>query len=41
MKTEFVRSGRGYDVFINNLFVLWVVGSKRNAEKELEIYLKE
>jgi hypothetical protein len=41
MKTEFVKSGRGHDVFINNQFAFWVIGSKRNAEKELEIHLKE
>ena len=40
MKTEITKSGKGHDVFINNTFAFWVIGSKRNAEKELKQHLK-
>ncbi len=36
MKTEIKKSGKGHDIFINDNFVMWVIGSKKNAEKELK-----
>ncbi|WP_256444571.1 hypothetical protein [Tenacibaculum finnmarkense] len=35
------KKGKGHDVFINNQWHMWITGSKRNARKELEIYLKQ
>ena len=40
MKIEIIKSGKGHDVFINNGFVFWVIGSKKNAKKELKSHLK-
>jgi hypothetical protein len=40
MKTEIIKKGKGHDIFINGQWVLWVIGSKRNAEKEMKKYLK-
>ena len=40
MKTEIIKQGKGHDVFINSQFVFWVIGTKRGAKKELELYLK-
>ena len=37
---QFKKNGKGYDVFINGVWVMWVIGSKKNAEKELKILLK-
>lgn len=36
MKTEIRKSGKGYDIYINGDWVMWVIGSKKNAQKELE-----
>ena len=36
MKTEIKKNGKGHDTFINGEFVMWVIGSKANAEKELK-----
>ena len=36
MKTEIKKSGKGHDIYINGEWVMWVIGSKKNAEKELE-----
>ena len=41
MKVEIKKNGKGHNVFINNDFIFWVIGSKKNAEKELKLYLKE
>ena len=36
MKTEIRKSGKGHDIYINGEWVVWVIGSKKNAQKELE-----
>lgn len=36
MKTEIRKSGKGHDIYINGDWVMWVIGSKKNAQKELE-----
>lgn len=36
MKTEIKKKGKGHDVFINGEWKMWVIGSKRNAKKELK-----
>jgi hypothetical protein len=36
MKTEIRKSGKGHDIYINGEWVMWVIGSKKNAQKELE-----
>ena len=36
MKTEIKKSGKGHDFYINGEWVMWVIGSKKNAQKELE-----
>lgn len=36
MKTVFKKSGKGHDIYINGEWVMWVIGSKKNAQKELE-----
>lgn len=36
MKTEIKKSGKGHDIYINGDWVMWVIGSKKNAQKELE-----
>jgi|TARA_R110001592_G_scaffold244997_1_gene506336 hypothetical protein len=36
MKTEIKKSGKGHDIYINGEWVMWVIGSKKNAQKELE-----
>jgi len=41
METEIKKNGKGHDIYINGGWVMWVVGSKRNANKELKIYLKK
>ena len=40
MKTEIIKKDKGHDIFINDNWVMWVIGSKKNAQKELNIYLK-
>lgn len=40
MKTDIVKKGKGHDVFVDGDFAFWVIGSKKNAQKELEIYLR-
>ncbi len=34
MKTEIRKSGKGHDIYINGEWVMWVIGSKKNAQKE-------
>lgn len=41
MKTEIKKKFNGHDIYINDNFVMWVIGSKRNAQKELQKYFKE
>jgi hypothetical protein len=41
MKTDIVKNGKGHDIFVNDQWVTWVIGSKNNAEKELKTYLKK
>lgn len=40
MKSRFVKNNKGHDVFINDQWVMWIIGSIKNAKKELEKYLK-
>jgi len=40
MKSRFEKKLNGHDIFINDKWVAWVIGSIRNAKKELEIILK-
>ena len=40
MKTEIIKKDKGHDIFLNGGWVMWVIGSKRNAQKELDKYLK-
>ena len=39
--TKLVKKDKGHDVFVNGQWVMWVIGSAKNASKELEKYLKE
>jgi hypothetical protein len=39
-KTEIKKDGKGHNVYVNNNWAFWVIGSKKNAEKELQIYLR-
>ena len=41
MRTEIIKKDKGHDVFINDGWVMWVVGSSKNAQKELNKYLKD
>ena len=36
MNTEIKKSGKGHDIYIDGAWEMWVIGSKKNAEKELE-----
>ena len=36
MKTDIKKSGKGHDIYINGEWIMWVIGSKKNAQKELE-----
>jgi hypothetical protein len=40
-RANIVKSEKGHDVFIDNEFILWVTGSRRQATKELELHLKK
>lgn len=40
MKTEIIKNGKGHDILIDDKFVMWVIGSKKNAQKELDLLLK-
>jgi len=39
MKTEIIKKYNGHDILVNGCAVIWVIGSKRNAQKELKNYL--
>ena len=41
MKKEIIKKYNGHDVFLNGGWIMWVTGSKRNAQKELDKYLKD
>tara|TARA_R100000541_G_C1827668_1_gene73520 strand:+ start:316 stop:432 length:117 start_codon:yes stop_codon:yes gene_type:complete len=36
MNTDIKKSGKGHDIYINGEWIMWVIGSKKNAQKELE-----
>jgi len=40
MRKTFKQNLNGYDVFINDQWLMWVIGSESNARKQLELYLK-
>ena len=40
MKTTFTKTNKGHDIYINDQWVMWVIGSLKTAKKELEIYLR-
>ena len=40
MKVTYTKKGKGHDIFIDNQWVMWVIGSLKTAKKELEIYLR-
>jgi len=40
MRKRFEKNLNGYDVFINDQWLMWVIGSESNAIKQLELYLK-
>jgi hypothetical protein len=39
MGTEIVKVGKGHSIYIDGSWVMWVIGSKQNAQKELDLYL--
>ena len=39
MNINYTKIDKGYDVYINNQWVMWVIGSKANAKKEITEYL--
>ena len=41
MKTEIKKSGKGHNIYINGKQIGYVIGSKKNAEKEMKIELKK
>jgi len=41
MKEEYKKSGKGWNVYLNGKLIMWVIGSKNNAKKELQKYLKK
>lgn len=40
MRKTFKKNLNGHDVFINDQWLMWVIGSEKNARKQLELYLK-
>tara|TARA_R110002051_G_scaffold224048_1_gene287247 strand:+ start:6275 stop:6406 length:132 start_codon:yes stop_codon:yes gene_type:complete len=36
MKIEIIKKFNGHDVIVNGKWKMWVIGSKRNAKKELK-----
>ena len=36
MNIEYKKRGKGHDIFVNGKFVMWVIGSKKNAEAEIK-----
>ncbi len=40
-KKEFKKKGKGYDVFVDGYWMMWVIGSIANAKKELKKELKK
>jgi len=40
MEVEIKKEGKGHNIFIDGKLITWVIGSKKNANKELELYLK-
>ena len=41
MTTDIKPYGKGHALYINGEQVAWVIGSKKNAEKEMKIELKK
>ena len=41
MTTEIKQFGKGHILYINGEQVGWVIGSKKNAEKEMKVELKK
>ncbi len=39
MKIEYKKLGKGHEIYVNGSLVMWVIGSKKNAEKEIKEYL--
>ena len=39
--TDFKKNGKGHDVFVNGHWVLWAIGSKKNAMSEIQVHLKK
>ena len=40
LEIVYKKNSKGHDIFINNEWVMWVIGSIRNAKKEAESYIK-
>ena len=36
MKIEIIKEGKGHNIIVNNQFWMWVIGSKKNAQKEID-----
>ena len=34
MEIKYTKSGKGHDVYLDNEWVMWVIGSLKNAKKE-------
>ena len=39
MNITFKNKDKGHDIFIDNQWVMWVVGSLKMAKKEIAIYI--
>lgn len=40
MESEIKKNRNGHDIFVKGVWVMWVTGSARNANKELKLYLR-
>ena len=40
MATKKKKKDNGHDVYINNQWAMWVIGSLRTAKKEVAIYMR-
>ena len=36
MNATYVKWGKGHDVYMNGTWKMWVIGSKKSAEEEVE-----
>ena len=41
MEIQYKKEAKGHDVFIDGIWVMWVIGSKTNAKKEINSYLNK